>query len=272
MRYWEDVLTSLVKDAKSTKDNATTYHSAHFFTCFSNLPFELRRKIWIFALPGPRAVTIKSRCHTFELESLDYVRAIATPPALLHTTNESREVALEFYELSFGAISKGHPVYIDFQVDILYLKGWGSVTCLRDEIEILDAALYPDTPYEQDRRYIEDNVRCIVFGSMAASRLGQAVNYYSGLSKLECVALPDPEAGDGELSYSWYDFSRRLEDWEDDGCHWSLFIRVQAGNMVDAWKSLLKDRAKEPGILLMETEALESIAMSTNIESIVENS
>jgi hypothetical protein len=80
-------------------------------------------------------------------------------------------------------------------MDILYLKGWGSVACLRDEIEILDAPLYqdyyPGTPKDQDRRYIEENVRCIVFDFMAATRLASLVNYHSGLYKLECVVLPD---------------------------------------------------------------------------------
>jgi len=200
-------------------------------------------------------------------DGLDYIRVIATPPALLHTSNESRKVALEFYKLSFRGISKGHPVYIDFQMDILYLKGWGSVACLRDEIEIIDAPLYPDyypdTPKDQDRRYIEENVRCIVFDYMAAPRLAHVVNYYSGLYKLECLVLPDPDAGNEGLSYRWYDFDNRLELLKKAGCHWSRVMREQAGNMVETWKSLLNDGEKAPGILLMETEVLESIAPPT---------
>ena len=267
MRYWEDVLTTLVNDPK-TKDHTRICQSKGSFTCFSKLPFELRRKVWIYALPGPRVVIVKNfrSPYTLEIENWDYVRVIATPPALFYTSNESREVAQQFYELSFGTISKGHPVYIDFQMDILYLKGWGSVSCLRDEGEILDAALYPDTPYEQDRQYIKENARCIVFDSMAASRLGPLAKYYSGLYKLECVVLPDPEAGDKELSHGWHDLDHRLELWQDDGCHWSLFIRVQAGNMVETWKSFLKDGAKPPGILLMETEVLESTATTTTTQ------
>jgi hypothetical protein len=130
-------------------------------------------------------------------------------------------------------------------MDILYLKGWGSVACLRDEIEILDAPIYPDyypdTPKDQDRRYIEENVRCIVFDFMAATRLAPLVNYYSGLYKLECVVFPDLEAGDWGLSYIWYDFDNRLELLENAGCHWSRLMREQAGYMVETWKWLLKD-------------------------------
>jgi hypothetical protein len=37
-------------------------------------------------------------------------------------------------------------------------------------------------------------------------------------------------------------------------------MREQVGYMVETWKWLLKDDEKEPGILLMETEVLESIA------------
>jgi hypothetical protein len=105
---------------------------------FLQTAFKIRRTICIFALPGPRPVFIKTRPkipNILNSDSYEYGCVIATPPALLHTSHESREVALEFHELSFGGISKGHPVYIDFQIDILYLKGWGSVACLRDEIE-----------------------------------------------------------------------------------------------------------------------------------------
>jgi len=179
---------TLVSDPKSTQNNPKTCQPSGIFICFSRLPFELRRTIWIFALPGPRPVFIKTRPkipNIHNSDSYDYVCVIATPPAILHTSHESREVALEFYELSFGGISKGHPVYIDFQMDILYLKGWGSVAYLRDEIEIVDAPLYPDyypdTPKDQDRRYIKENVQYIVFDSMAATRLAPLVNYHSGL-------------------------------------------------------------------------------------------
>jgi hypothetical protein len=269
MHYWEDVLMTLVNDAKSTQNIAKTCQPSGIFTCFSRLPFELRRKIWICALPGPRPIFIKTRPkipNIYNSAGYDYVRVIATPPALLHTSNESRELALEFYKLSFGGISKGHPVYIDFQMDILYLKGWGSVACLRDEIEIIDAPLYPnsypDTPRDQDRRYIEEKVRCIVFDYMVAPQLAHLVNYYSGLYKLECVVLPDPEAGNERLSYRWYDFDIRLRLLKNAGCQWSRFIREQAGNMVETWKSLLKGE-KAPGILLIETEVLESISPPT---------
>jgi hypothetical protein len=273
MRYWEDVLMTLVNNAMSTQNNTKTCQPSGIFTCFSRLPFELRRKIWIYALPGPRPVFIKSKPEIPKIhnsDGYDYVRVIATPPALLHTSNESREVALEFYELSFGGLSKGHPVYIDFQMNILYLRGWGSVACLRDEIEIVDAPLYPDyypdTPKDQDRRYIEENVRCIVFDSMAATRLAPLVNYYSGLYKLECVVLPDPEAGNEGLTHRWYDFDNRLELLKNAGCHWSRLMREHAGNMVETWKWHLKDRAKAPGILLMETDVLESILPPTTTQ------
>jgi hypothetical protein len=147
MCYWEGVLMTLVNHAKSTQNNTNPRQPSGIFTCFSKIPFELRRTIWIFTLPGPRPDFIKTRPkipNIHNSDSYDYVRVITTPPALLHKSHESREVASVFYELSFGGISQGHPVYIDFRMDILFLKGWGSVACLRDEIEILEVPLYPD--------------------------------------------------------------------------------------------------------------------------------
>jgi hypothetical protein len=270
MCYWEDVLMTFVNDAKSTQNNTKTCLPGGIFTCFSRLPFELRWTIWIFALPGHRPVFIKARPKIPRIHksgSLDYVRLIATPPALLHTSHESREVALEFYELSFGGVSYDHPVYIDFQMDILYLKGRGSVACLRDKIEILDGPLYPDyypdTPKDQNRRYIGGNVRCIVFDSMAVTGLTHLVNNYSGFYKLECIVLLDPEAGDEGLSYRRYDFDNRLELLKNAGCHWSRLVRERAGGMVGTWKLSLKDGEKAPEILLMKTEVLESIVPPT---------
>jgi hypothetical protein len=95
---------TLVNDPKSTQNNPKTCQPSGIFICFSRLPFELRRTIWIFALPGPRSVFIKTKPkipNIHNSDSYDYVCVIATPPAILHTSHESREVALEFYELSF---------------------------------------------------------------------------------------------------------------------------------------------------------------------------
>lgn len=111
MFYWEDVLMTLVNDAKSTQNNPKTCQPNGILKRFCRLPFELRRKIWMYALPGPRPVFIQTRPEIPNIhnsDSLDYVRVMATPPALLHTSNESREIALEFYKLSFGGMSKGH--------------------------------------------------------------------------------------------------------------------------------------------------------------------
>lgn len=81
------------------------------FHLFSNLPPELRRPIWYFALPGPRSIGYPPWEEAHE------------PPAILRVNRESRQVALEHYEISEG--SGRRKTYIDFKTDIV------SESCLR---------------------------------------------------------------------------------------------------------------------------------------------
>jgi len=77
------------------------------FTCFKNLPMEIRLQIWKEVSFHPRDVDIKmgspslmwpGRMHT----NLFYCHSACLPPAVLHTSHEARNEALKWYELSFA--------------------------------------------------------------------------------------------------------------------------------------------------------------------------
>ncbi|KAI0459995.1 hypothetical protein F5B21DRAFT_205126 [Xylaria acuta] len=106
------------------------------FTKFSDLPPELRIKIWQFAMPEARTVVIKSPYtrHKHIPTSLDEAlpqahddeetwQSTTQIPALLHVNAEARYEALKHYSLSLG-VGKGQPrVYIDFERDTIFFGG-----------------------------------------------------------------------------------------------------------------------------------------------------
>jgi hypothetical protein len=86
---------------------------------FTDLPYELRRKVWDICEPE---VPTSPRTIGFIASSQDdFVRAFAKIPTLLHTCGETREEALKHYKLCFSLICGGRPVYIDFEIDRLYM-------------------------------------------------------------------------------------------------------------------------------------------------------
>ncbi|KAG4430637.1 hypothetical protein IFR05_013886, partial [Cadophora sp. M221] len=86
------------------------------FHIFSNLPAELRFKIWILSLPGPRTVEL----HYNALAS----RAVSCTPApvALHTSLDSRHEALKLYSPLFKDSVLNAVIYIDIHLDTLYLS------------------------------------------------------------------------------------------------------------------------------------------------------
>jgi len=93
------------------------------FTLFPDLPIELRRSIWKFSA-GRRVVEIMYNQFTRGYESTTAISAI------LHATRESREVALECYDLCFSTNDAEPAIYFDFSIDALYL-GVGSLAPIR---------------------------------------------------------------------------------------------------------------------------------------------
>ncbi|KAN0114819.1 hypothetical protein V8E51_004363 [Hyaloscypha variabilis] len=93
---------------------------------FPDLPLELRTKIWHSALPGIRLVEtrfVNRPCH-FPVPTL--------PTPLLHVSQEAREVALKRYRPLYRLSSPLPLIYIDPNVDILFIN---------EHVQQLDAVL-----------------------------------------------------------------------------------------------------------------------------------
>lgn len=110
------------------------------FTCFPNLPKELRLKIWRHAAFIPRDVSL--RIGWWNLEKINsgvsnslpltphYFFGMCRPPTILSTCHESRKVGLCHYNLCFGTevkyehpqitISQAPNIYLNLDVDTIY--------------------------------------------------------------------------------------------------------------------------------------------------------
>jgi hypothetical protein len=99
------------------------------FTVFPKLPKELQAMIWKRALPGPRVIQIDTddveeyvtRSRNVSVSWWYIVKAITQVPAILHTTAESRKIALQPYKLCFGEHLDGKQVNFDQKCDIMYI-------------------------------------------------------------------------------------------------------------------------------------------------------
>ncbi|KXJ93236.1 hypothetical protein Micbo1qcDRAFT_222903 [Microdochium bolleyi] len=125
----------------------TTAGEPTSFNQFSQLPSEIRIKIWQYSLPEPRFIAIRSPlrdtrqqastsssladalavCLDFDRHSAPIKtrssqswRSTSKPPALLHVSAEARHEALRYYKLSLGANGCRPQIYIDFSRDTLF--------------------------------------------------------------------------------------------------------------------------------------------------------
>jgi len=106
------------------------------FPQFGQLPVEIRLQIWEAAMPGPRAVMLRSphpgkfRSKLFGGKKQDGAaqkawRSSTRVPVLLHVNSEARAVALKWYRLSLAtdAGADADPrIYIDFDRDYVSLS------------------------------------------------------------------------------------------------------------------------------------------------------
>jgi hypothetical protein len=103
------------------------------FPQFSNLPTELRLKIWAFILQRPRCVKLKLYKIWATVDAGGYdarVRGYKFKPSptrtlvppLLSVNRESREVALKTYKLHFNTTLSKAKIYFNMEVDCLLLN------------------------------------------------------------------------------------------------------------------------------------------------------
>lgn len=100
--------------------NGAPTATSQTFTCFPNLPLELRNTVWEYASNQPRNLDIWaptigslnfqwSPQHDKTEYTIHKFCSTQPVPGVLHANRESRVVALKFYELSFGSDCRFHP-------------------------------------------------------------------------------------------------------------------------------------------------------------------
>ncbi|KAF8850227.1 hypothetical protein BDZ45DRAFT_751939 [Acephala macrosclerotiorum] len=93
------------------------------FHFFGRLPPEVRFLIWEAARPDPRVVKISQVKPDKGQGSYGAIYSKAKVPSLLHACSESRRVALQWYELSFGhRLRSPGTMYFDQSVDFAYFQ------------------------------------------------------------------------------------------------------------------------------------------------------
>jgi hypothetical protein len=97
------------------------------FTLFSELPTELRLKVWTLSLPAPRIVVLKYNYAPSDQShgpSHDQAMRGCTSPTLipsnLHINREARNEALLSYNLSFNIHHERAKIFFNPAIDILY--------------------------------------------------------------------------------------------------------------------------------------------------------
>src|SRR5437868_3062690 len=104
------------------------------FESFTNLPSELRIKIWKFGFPEPRVVPVR-----FNRASQQYTSTSA-PPALVHACSQSRSIFLETYTKLILSPRYTSTVFIDFAHDTIFFD---NLDCSPDGDLSYDLALSP---------------------------------------------------------------------------------------------------------------------------------
>ncbi|PMD23861.1 hypothetical protein NA56DRAFT_657100 [Hyaloscypha hepaticicola] len=137
--------------SRSYRERAPEEHILDKFTLFSELPSELRIKIWTFVCFQPRNVdiftenlgTIRVSVDT-QFETYRFYSHFCSHPSLLHACQEAREEGLKYYKLEYGTshhfslinISTPPRIYVNFACDRLCLLNGDSLKSdLEDRFE-----------------------------------------------------------------------------------------------------------------------------------------
>ncbi len=104
------------------------------FTLFTNLPSELRIKIWKHSFPAPRVVPVR-----FQRDSGQYTSNSA-PPTLLHVSSESRSILLSTYTKLMLSPKYNSIVFVNFDIDTIFFD---SLDCSPDGDLSLDLVRSP---------------------------------------------------------------------------------------------------------------------------------
>jgi hypothetical protein len=169
--YWQDALRNSMRMVDEIEPSQQDDKPACSFIHFPKLPIELRLKIWKLALPDTRTITLKEyQAEIPHIEPYGYtkgaiiyqlrVRAIASTPVLLHTSRESRGLALGFYKLSLACLLHGRPIYIDYLRDAVYVEHSSTLNVLES------CARRNGDKAEQELEDMERRLRCLIINTI----------------------------------------------------------------------------------------------------------
>jgi 2EXR family len=86
------------------------------FELFQHLPLEVRREIWVLALPSPRTVEVHYDSRTGRFH------ASTAQPSLLHVCHESRQEMAQTHTAHFGTLGHVPTVWLNLAVDIVQVN------------------------------------------------------------------------------------------------------------------------------------------------------
>jgi hypothetical protein len=94
------------------------------FTLFPQLPYEIRLKIWRFAIPGPRVVPLHFELRDVTsdgkpISKFSPWRSSDPVPVVLHICHDARAEALKSLGRAFGTHFHEPQVYVNFDIDTI---------------------------------------------------------------------------------------------------------------------------------------------------------
>ncbi|KAF7853419.1 hypothetical protein EAF04_010711 [Stromatinia cepivora] len=174
------------------------------FPRFSELPYELRLKIW-------ELVAFHKRILELNYCIVDKIFLnLGLPPAILHTNRESREVALRFYNQSFSTDEKPGRIYFNPVCDTIFFSSRqydDEVTAVAKHFSIQS----PSLPYQHQiqsialaERFWGETHRTLPFRlSDALGNIGRFRSAFPHLKKVILVRnTPSEEEVDSWSRYS----------------------------------------------------------------------
>lgn len=218
--------TSISGDPPGSHMSAMTdERSSVDFPQFSQLPVELRLKVWSFALNAPRVVEVTA---TFNHRPAFYSDSIITKiPSLFHVNHEAREAAVKTFCIKRR------------ETGFEYLKPQFLVNHISDTLFISQESLVVDVLESMGREErskirslgVSQNWWCDVSVGQHVFERSIGPTLLTGLEELVVLAVPESEKGQTRrLSRRMWDKSFRSADEVD--ASWRSMSRV----MEEEWK------------------------------------
>lgn len=153
------------------------------FPKFSELPFELRLKIWSYTFPGPRVLTIKCTKGDYQRGTrrvffVSKYTSTTAPPIALSICQESRDEALRRYTLILATNSSPAAIPIDYSIDTIRIHDRDcrhlaepEISLVQDlVIDVADYVMFGDYNMEEMLRFTALKRLVLMIGEIDVGR------------------------------------------------------------------------------------------------------